>query len=60
MSHIKVNELKSVKDKKSPIKADDIVTIGNDIVKIFPSGVNLKNMADATMKVLSKVTTIKH
>jgi len=60
MSHIKVTELKSVKDNKTPIKADDVVTIGEDIVKIFPTGVNLKNMADATMKVLSKVTTLYH
>ena len=60
MAHIKVEELKSVKDGKSPIKAEDVVTIGEDIVKIFPTGVNLKNMADATMKVLSKVTTMYH
>jgi|TARA_R110002020_G_scaffold69025_19_gene179976 hypothetical protein len=60
MAHIKVAELKSVKDSKSPIKADDVVTIGSDIVKIFPTGVNLKNMADATMKVLTKVTTLYH
>lgn len=60
MAHIKVEELKSVKDSKSPIKADDVVTIGEDIVKVFPTGVNLKNMADATMKVLSKVTTLYH
>jgi len=28
MAHIKVAELKSVKDSKTPIKADDVVTIG--------------------------------
>ena len=44
MSHIKVAELKSVKDNKTPIKADDVLSIGEDIVKIFPSGVNLKNI----------------
>ena len=60
MAHIKVAELKSVKDSKTPIKADDVVSIGQDIVKIFPTGVNLKNMADATMKVLTKVTTLYH
>ena len=38
MSHIKVAELKSVKDNKTPIKADDVLSIGEDIVKIFPSG----------------------
>ena len=58
MAHVEVKNLKSVKDAASPIKADDVVTIGEEIVAIFPTGVNLKNMADATMKVLSKVTTL--
>ena len=58
MSHVEVKKLKSVIDTSSPIKADDVVTIGDDIVAIFPSGVNLKNMADATMKVLTKVTNL--
>lgn len=58
MAHVEVKELKSVKDAASPIKADDVVTIGEEIVAIFPKGVNLKNMADATMKVLTKVTTL--
>ena len=58
MAHVEVKDLKSVKDAASPIKADDVVTIGEEIVAIFPKGVNLKNMADATMKVLTKVTTL--
>jgi len=58
MAHVEVKNLKSVKDAASPIKADDVVTIGEEIVAIFPTGVNLKNMADATMKVLTKVTTL--
>ena len=58
MAHVEVKNLKSVKDTASPIKADDVVTIGEEIVAIFPTGVNLKNMADATMKVLTKVTAL--
>ena len=59
MSHIKVDELKSVKDGKSPIKAEDVIAIGKEIVNIFPDGVNLKNMSEATIKVLAKVSMYK-
>jgi hypothetical protein len=59
MSHIKVDELKSVKDGKSPIKAEDVIAIGKEIVNIFPDGVNLKNMSEATIKVLAKVSLYK-
>mgnify|MGYP006879287653 CR=1 FL=1 len=33
--------------------------IGKEIVAIFPGGVNLKNMSEATIKVLAKVSLYK-
>ena len=55
LTKINIVELKSVGDESSPIKAEDVKKIGEKIVKMFPNGVNLQNLIEATIIVLKEV-----
>ena len=57
-SEIILVELKSVADKTSPIKADDVKKVGKQIIEMFPNGIQLENLIEATMVILKEVTKI--
>ena len=57
-SEIILVELKSVVDKTSPIKTEDIKKIGKQIIEIFPNGVQLENLVEATIITLKEVSKI--
>ena len=56
---IDVKELKSVKDD-SPTTAEDLIRISNNIIKIYPAGINLSNIAPASVEVLSEIKELYH
>ena len=58
LTKINIVELKSVGDESSPIKAEDVKKIGEKIVKMFPNGVNLQNLIEATIIVLKEVSVL--
>ena len=58
LTKINIVELKSVEDESSPIKAEDVKKIGEKIVKMFPNGVNLQNLIEATIIVLKEVSEL--
>ena len=58
LTQINIVELKSVEDKTSPIKAEDVKVVGEKIVKMFPNGVNLQNLIEATIIVLKEVSEL--
>jgi|TARA_Y100000389_G_scaffold169023_1_gene175023 hypothetical protein len=58
LTQINIVELKSVEDESSPIKAEDVKVMGEKIVKMFPNGVNLQNMIEATIVVLKEVSVL--
>ena len=57
-SEIILVELKSVSDKTSPIKADDVKKVGRQIIEMFPNGIQLENLIEATMVILKEITKI--
>ena len=57
-SEIILVELKSVADQSSPIKADDVKKVGKQIIEMFPNGIQLENLIEATMIILKEVTKI--
>jgi len=58
LTKINIVELKSVEDETSPIKAEDVKIVGEKIVKMFPNGVQLQNLIEATIIVLKEVSNI--
>ena len=56
---IEVKDLKSVKGD-SPTTAEDLIKISKNIIKIYPTGINLSNMAPATVEVLSEIKELYH
>ena len=58
LTKINIIELKSVEDETSPIKAEDVKVVGEKIVKMFPNGVNLQNLIEATIIVLKEVSEL--
>ena len=58
LTKINIVELKSVEDESSPIKAEDVKIVGEKIVKMFPNGVNLQNLIEATIIVLKEVSEL--
>jgi len=58
LTQINIVELKSVEDESSPIEAEDVKKIGEKIVKMFPNGVNLQNLIEATIIVLKEVSKL--
>ena len=58
LTKINIVELKSVEDETSPIKVEDVKVIGEKIVKMFPNGVNLQNLIEATIIVLKEVSEL--
>ena len=57
-SEIILVELKSVVDKTSPIKTEDVKKIGKQIIEIFPNGIQLENLVEATIVTLKEVSKI--
>ncbi len=57
-SEIILVELKSVADKTSPIKVDDVKKVGKQIIEMFPNGIQLDNLMEATMVILKEVNKI--
>ena len=51
-------ELKSVNDNTSPVKAEDIKEMGKKIIELFPNGVQLENLVEATVITLKEVSKI--
>ena len=58
LTKINIVELKSVEDESSPIKAEDVKIVGEKIVKMFPNGVNLQNLIEATIIILKEVSEL--
>ena len=58
LTKINIVELKSVEDETSPIKVEDVKKIGEKIVGMFPNGVNLQNLIEATIIVLKEVSEL--
>lgn len=58
LTKINIVELKSVGDESSPIKAEDVKKMGEKIVKMFPNGVNLQNLIEATIIILKEVSEL--
>ncbi len=56
---IDAKELKSVKDD-SPVNTEDLIKISKKIIKLHPSGINLSNLAPATIEVLSEIKELYH
>jgi len=50
--------LKSVSDETSPIKAEDVKEMGKKIIELFPNGVQLENLVEATIITLKEVSTL--
>ena len=57
-SEIILVELKSVADTTSPIKAEDVKEVGKKIISMFPNGIQLDNLVDATVITLKEVSKI--
>ena len=57
-SEIILVELKSVADKSSPIKVDDVKKVGKQVIEMFPNGIQLENLIEATMIILKEVSKI--
>ena len=57
-SEIILVELKSVADTTSPIKAEDVKDMGKKIISMFPNGIQLDNLVDATVITLKEVSKI--
>ena len=57
-SEIILVELKSVSDVSSPIKAEDVKEMGKKIIELFPNGVQLENLVEATIITLKEVSTL--
>jgi hypothetical protein len=57
-SEIILVELKSVSDKSSPIKAEDVKKVGKQIIQLFPNGIQLENLVEATVITLKEVSKI--
>ena len=51
-------ELKSVADASSPIKAEDVKEMGKKIISMFPNGIQLDNLVEATIITLKEVSKI--
>ena len=57
-SEIILVELKSVNDNTSPVKAEDVKEMGKKIIELFPNGVQLENLVEATIITLKEVSKI--
>lgn len=57
-SEIILVELKSVSDESSPIKAEDVKNVGKKIIEMFPNGIQLENLVEATIVTLKEVSKI--
>jgi hypothetical protein len=57
-SEIILVELKSVNDETSPIKAEDVKNMAEKIIEMFPSGIQLDNLVEATIITLKEVSKI--
>ena len=57
-SEIILVELKSVSDKSSPIKTEDVKKVGKQIIQLFPNGIQLENLVEATVITLKEVSKI--
>lgn len=57
-SEIILVELKSVADTTSPVKAEDVKEMGKKIISMFPNGIQLDNLVDATVITLKEVSKI--
>ncbi len=57
-SEIILVELKSVNDETSPIQAEDVKKMAEKIITIFPNGIQLENLVEATIIVLKEVSVI--
>ncbi len=57
-SEIILVELKSVSDETSPIKAEDVKGMGKKIIELFPNGVQLENLVEATIITLKEVSKL--
>ncbi len=58
----KSDNLKSVKDTNSKITADDVINVAEKVIEQFPTGVNLENLIESTMLILTlvqNITTLK-
>ena len=44
--------------KKNEDYTKNLIKLGNGFIKIFPNGINLDNLMDATMKLLKEITEI--
>jgi len=57
-SEIILVELKSVSDESSPIKVEDVKKVGKQIIEMFPNGIQLENLVEATVVTLKEVSKI--
>ena len=57
-SEIILVELKSVSDESSPIKAEDVKKVGKQLIKLFPNGIQLENLVEATVITLKEVSKL--
>jgi len=57
-SEIILVELKSVSDESSPIKAEDVKEMGKKVIELFPNGIQLEDLIEATMVILKEVSNI--
>lgn len=57
-SEIILVELKSVNDNTSPIKVEDVKEMGKKIIEMFPNGIQLDNLVEATIITLKDVSKI--
>lgn len=57
-SEIILVELKSVNDETSPIKAEDVKNMAEKIIEMFPNGIQLDNLVEATIITLKEVSKI--
>lgn len=51
-------EYSSVEDSTSPIQAEDVAAMGSKIIKMFPNGIQLENLVEATVITLKEVSKI--
>ena len=53
-----LSELKSVTNNESPTTAEDIVKISQEVINVFPNGVNLENIIQVSIEVLKHITKL--
>ena len=53
-----LSELKSVSNNESPTTAEDIVKISQEVINVFPNGVNLENIIQVSIEVLKHITKL--